>query len=174
MYFAKQIIDVDLTEIIQHLIFLYFDHNYESISEILKIKNDKKSSNNIPLNRYYNKGMVFCEDDNPLIKVRINVDEEIKYPLNTLLMISSNSIDEKNFISLIIDRWIESTKTYGLLDRNKIPKIIGKESYIQLKVGKRSWGDLSKACENKNITMKTGFKMSVLKYLNEICYSDTK
>jgi len=170
MYFAKnEDVKIDLTEMLQNLIALYFDHNYESISEILKIENDKKSSNNIPLNRYYNKGMVFCEDDNPLITVRINVDEEIKYPLNTLLMISSNLIDEKKFISLIINKWIEKFKVYGILNNNKITNIIGKERYIQLNVGKNSWENLSKACKNKNITLKVGFKMVVLEYINEIC-----
>jgi len=170
MYFVKNVdIKIDLTEVLQNLITLYFDHRYDNICKILKIEKNYNHQSNIPLDRYYNKGMMFCEDDNPLIKVRINVDEEIKYPLNTLLMISSNLIDEKEFISLIIDRWIESTKTYGLLDKNKIPKIIGKESYIQLKVGNRTWDDLSKSCRNKGILMKNGFKMSVLEYLNEIC-----
>jgi len=169
MYFAQKTENIDYTEFIQHLISLYFDHKYDDISEVLKIENDDNNRNNIPSDRYYKKGMIFCEDENPLTIIRINVDEEIKYPLNTLLMISSNSIDEKEFISLIIDRWIESTKTYGLLDKNKIPKIVGKESYIQLKVGNITWNDFSKSCKNKGILIKNGFKMSLLKYLHEIC-----
>lgn len=169
MYFVKNSnVNVDPTEILQNLITLYFDHEYDSICKILKIEKSNDNKNNIPSDRYYKKGMTFCEDENPLIQVRINVDDEIKYPLNTLLMISSNLIDEKEFTSLIVDRWIKSTKTYGLMDRNKITKIIGKESYIQLKIGSRTWYDLSKSCKNKGILMKNGFKMSVLDYLNEI------
>jgi len=169
MYFVKNTqIDIDPTETLQYLITLYFNHNYNNISKVLKIENINKHQNNVPSDKYHKKGMIFCDDDNLLITVRINVDEEIKYPLNTLLMISSKSINEKEFISLIINKWIESTKTYGLLNRNKIPKIIGKESYIQLKVGNRTWDDLLKSCRNKGILMKNGFKMSVLEYLHEI------
>ncbi len=175
MYFVKNVdIKVDLTEVLQNLITLYFDRNYDGISKILKIEESIKHQNNTPSDVYYKRGMVFCEDENPPIQVRIHVDEETKHPLNTLLMVSPNSINEKEFISLIIDRWIESTKTYGLLDKNKIPKIVGKESYIQLKVGNRTWNDLSKSCKNKGILMKNGFKMSVLKYLNEISFNCMK
>lgn len=172
MYFMKNAdINVDPTEMLQTLITLYFDHKYNTISQILKLEKGKNLSNNISSNKYYNKGMKFCEDENPPIQVRIYVDDEIKYPLDTLLMISSNSIDEKDFISLIINKWIDFTKTYGLMNKNKIPKIVGKESYIQLKVGSRTWDNLTKSCRNKGILMKNGFKMAVLEYLNEICYS---
>lgn len=166
MYFTKnEDVKIDLTEMLQNLIALYFDHNYESISEILKIKNDKKSSNNIPLNRYYNKGMIFCEDDNPLIKVRVNVDKETKYILNTLLMVSSNSIDEKNFTDLIVDRWIKNVSNTGLLRYDNIPETVGKETYIQLKIGKKTWNNLTIACKNKDILLKEGFKIAILTFI---------
>ena len=170
MYFVENVdVKVDPTEILQNLITLYFDREYNIINKILKLEKNNKYEENVPSDRYYKKGMTFCDDENPSIQVRIDVDEEIKYPLNTLLMISSDSIDEKDFISLIVDRWIELTKTYGLMDRNEIPKIVGKESYIQLKIGNRTWNNLSKSCRNKGILMKNGFKLSLQYYLNDIC-----
>ena len=171
MYFAKTAhVNIDPTELMQNLITLYFDHNYESIDKLLKIDKSKYPSNDALLNKYYNKGMIFCDDDNPLTQIRIYVDEEIKYPLNTLLMVSSNSIDEKGFIDLIVNIWIKNVNLTGLLETDYIPKIVGKETYIQLKVGKKSWNDLTITCKNKGILLKTGFKMLVLSYLDEICY----
>jgi len=170
MYFVENVdVKLDPTEILQKLITLYFDREYDTINKILKLEKDNTHKRNVPSDIYYKKGMTFCDDENPLIIVRIDVDEEIKYPLNTLLMISSDSINEKDFISIIIDRWIETTKTNGLMNKNKIPKIVGKESYIQLKVGNVTWNNLSKSCRNKGILMKNGFKLSLQHYLNDIC-----
>jgi len=170
MYFTKDIsnINTDITEVLQNLISLYFEHDYEGICKILKINKDKYS--NIKSNKYYdNKGLTFCDDDNPLIFRRIYVDDEIKRTLNSLLMVINNSVEEKDFIDLIINKWIKKVNVYGLPEPNSIPKIIGKETYIQLKVGKKSWNDMSMACKNKDILMKTGFKMMLLSYLDELC-----
>ncbi len=167
MYFAKnEDVKIDSSEVLQNLITLYFDHDYDSISNILKIENYKKYTNNIISNRYYSKRMVFCEDDNPLIQVRIHVDKETKYILNTLQMISSNLIDEKKFTDLIIDRWIKNVGGTGLLRYDNIPKTIGKEKYVQLKVGKKSWNDLTLVCKNKDILIKEGFKIAILTFIN--------
>jgi len=170
MYFAQQTENIDYTEFIQHLISLYFDHKYDDISEVLKIEhNPDYKKNNKPVYKYCDHGMIFLENNNPITLQRIYVDKETKYILNTLLMVTSNSVNEKSFLDLIINKWIKNIHLTGLLENNIItPKIIGKETYVQLKVGKKCWEDLSKACKNKSILMKIGFKMSLLSYLNEI------
>jgi len=156
MYFVENVdVKVDPTEILQNLITLYFDRDYDSICKILKIE-DKKCSDNIPSDKYYKKGMIFCDNDNPPIQVRIHVDEETKQIFNTLSMVSSKSITEKELTDIIIDRWIN----------DNIPKIVGKESYIRLKVGEKTWNTLIIACKNKDITSKIALKIAVLNFIN--------
>ncbi len=171
MYFAKQIDNIDSSEIIQHLILLYFSHDYESICKVLKLEYNSDYSKNDKLYKYHNNGMVFLEDENPVTLQRIYVDQETKYILDTLLMVTSNYINEKIFIDLIIDNWLKKVHLTGLLEPTDIPTIVGKKTYIQLKVGNVSWNDFTKACKNKGILTKTGFKMLVLKYLDEISSS---
>jgi len=167
MYFVKnEDVKIDPTELMQNLIELYFDHNYEGISKILKIENSNRRKNNISSDVCYKKGMVFCEDDNPPTQVRIYVDNETKYILNTLQMISSNLIDEKKFTDVIIDRWIKNVGRTGLLRYDNIPETIGKETYVQLKVGKKSWNNLTIVCKNKGVLLKEGFKIAILNFIN--------
>ena len=172
MYFIKntQCKNVDLEEIIQTLILLHFKHDHEKICKILNLEhNPDYKKNNESVYKYCDHGMIFLENNNPITLQRIYVDKETKYILNTLLMVTSNSVNEKSFLDLIINKWIKNIHLTGLLENNIItPKIIGKETYVQLKVGKKCWEDLSKACKNKSILMKIGFKMSLLSYLNEI------
>jgi len=66
---------------------------------------------------------------------------------------------------------VKNVHLTGLLESNNIPKMVGKETYIQLKVGERCWNDLTKACKNKHILVKIGFKMLILNYLDEINYN---
>ena len=167
MYFAKQINNIDYTELVQHLISLYFDHDYESICKILSLEICDKNYESTY--KYHDTKMIFLKDENYVTVQRIYVDQETKYILNTLLMVTSNSVNEKSFLDLIINRWIKNVHLIGLLNDNVIqPEIIGKETYVQLKVGKKCWEDLSKSCKNKNILLKIGFKMSLLNYLDEI------
>lgn len=167
MYFVKDVnTNVNPTELLQNLITLYFDRDYDTIYQILKLEKNENHPNNIPSDKYYSKEMVFCKDENPLIQVRIHVDEETRYILNTLLMVSSNLIDEKELINLIIYRWIKSVGVIGLLKYDNIPKIVGKETYSQLKVGKESWNTLTMACKNKGISLKKGIKIAILNFIN--------
>lgn len=169
MYFAKQINKVDSTEIVQHLILLYFSHDYENICKILNLEHDSNyNKKDESTYKYCNNGMTFLKDENPVTIQRIYVDQETKYILDTLLMITSNSINEKILIDLTIDNWLKNVHLTGRLESDNIPTIIGKETYIQLKVGNRCWNDLTKACKNKGILIKIGFKMLLLNYLDEI------
>jgi len=99
MYFAQQIDKIDSTEIIQHLILLYFSHDYENICKILKLEYNSKCDKNVY--KYNDNRMTFLKDENPITIQRIYVDQETKYILNTLLMITLNYINEKTLIDLI-------------------------------------------------------------------------
>jgi len=172
MYFTQKIENLDYTEFIQHLILLYFNHDYENICKILKLEyNNNYNKKNDITYKYQNTGMMFLESENSITLQRIYVDKETKYILDTLLMVTSNSMNEKTFIDLIIDNWLKNVHITGILESNYIPEIVGKETYIQLKVGEKCWKDLTKSCKNKGILIKTGFKMSLLNYLNEISYN---
>ena len=178
MYFAKQISDIDYTELVQHLISLYFDHDYEGICKILKIKYEleheqciderRYNLNKIPANRlFYHRGMIFIKDENPVVIKRVKIDEETDFLLNTLLMITSNIITESEMINMIIEDW-----TKGSFVKNKIEVMntftVGKYSRSSIEVGQRSWDSLLKMCKNNRIATKNGFKMSIIQYFNEI------
>lgn len=177
MYFAKQIIDVDLTEIIQHLITLYFDHNYVNIYKILKMKYEPENEpsiderryrlNDIPVNKYYKSGMVFIKDENPVIIQRVKIDEETNFLLNTLLMITSNIINESEIINIIIENWIKGSFVKKKFEVENI-FTVGKCSRFSIEVGQSSWNSLLKMCKNNRISIKNGFKMSIKQYFNEI------
>jgi len=170
MYFIKntQCKNVDLEEIIQTLILLHFKHDHEKICKILNLEhNPDYKKNNVPVYKFSAHGMIFLEDDNPITLQRIYVDKETKYILNTLQMVSLNIIDENRFTDVIINRWIKTVGKTGLLKYDKtLIKIVGKESYIQLKVGKQTWDDLLHVCKNKDILLKEGFKIAVLNFIN--------
>ncbi len=168
MYFVENVdVKVDPTKILQNLITLYFNHDYDSICKILKIEKSKNHRDNIPSDKYYKRGMIFCGDENPRIQARVRVDDETKYALNTILMVSSNSIDEKGMIDIIIDKWIKNVQIVGLLKSNYIPEIVGEETHIKLEVSKNKWNDLLLSCRNKGIPLKIGFKMAISNFLIE-------
>ncbi len=173
MYFAKNVdVKVDPTELLQNLITLYFDHDYDSICKILKIEKSNNHKNNIPSDKYYKKGMTFCEDKNHPIQVRIYVDEEIRQSLNTLLLISSNLIDEKIMTDLIINKWINKVGVVGMLKNNNTTELVGNKTYIRLNVGKEKWNDFLTTCKNKGIPVKIGFKMALLNFFNQLTQKD--
>jgi hypothetical protein len=157
----------DITVILQNLITLYFNKDYESVCKMLGItyNSDYKQFKNEASKKYYNNGMEFVNEDNPSIFVRLYVDNETKIILDTLSMVTNKSIDEKSLNDLMIERWIDKVHVEGILKKEDIIKNVGKETEIKLEVGKNTWKCLSKACRNKNIYMKEGFKMSVIKYL---------
>lgn len=169
---------VDFTYTIQNLITLYFNRDYESLCNILnleynpKYKQEKEAERVLEEEResykYKDKGMSFSSDNNEQTSVRVYVDEEAKFLLNSLLMITSNSIDEKNLIDSIIQYWISNVNVIGRLKSNNIPPTVGKEAFVSLKVSKQRWNDLILACNNKCIIVKDGLKMALVCYLNEI------
>lgn len=162
-------ITTDTTEILEHLVELYFKHDYEAIYKILKIEhNPNYIKNKKPTDKYYKKNiMLFSEDNNPLTQVRIHVDEETRNWINIILMISSSTSNEKDVISLIVNKWINKIGVLGILKNITVPEI-DNTVYIHLEIRKDTWNDLSSLCKNKGITMKEGFKMSIVDYLNEI------
>ncbi len=166
----------NIENILQNLIELYFDHKYESICNILKIEHNLDyTNNNKPVYKYdKNEGMIFYKNKNPLIDKRVKVDEETKYILGTLLMITSNLMSKKDIIDLVIDKWIKNVHLTGLLNHNEILNVVGNETRIHIEVSKNSWDNLSKACKNKNISIKTGLKTSLMNYFREICNNNTK
>ena len=178
MYFAQQLNNVDLTETIQHLITLHFDHDYENICKILKIKYEPEHENRlderrynlnkIPANRlFYNRGMIFIKDENPFTIQRIKIDEETDFFLNTLLMITSNIVTEYEIINMIIENW---TKGSFVKNKFEVENIftIGKCSRSSIEVGQSCWDSLLKMCKNNRILIENGFKMSLMQYFNEI------
>ncbi len=182
MYFAQQKDDdIDYTELIQHLISLHFDHKYETICKILKIKYEPEHEqylderryklNSIPVNKYYNKGMMFIKDENPITTQKVKMDEETDFLLNTLLIVTSNVTTESDLINLIIENW-----TKGSVVKNKLEVentfTIGKCSRSLIEVGQTSFNSLLKMCKNNRISIKNGFKMSIIQYFNEI-YDNT-
>ena len=177
MYFAQQINDIDLTETIQHLITLHFDHDYESICKILKIKYEfinephlderRYKLNNIPVYKYYNKGMTFLKDENPVTIQRVKVDTETNYLLNVLLMTTTYIIEESDIINLVIEKWIEGNVLKNKLEIKNI-FTVGECTRPSIEVGQTTWNSLVKICKNNGISIKNGFKMSIISYFNEL------
>ncbi len=177
MYFAQQIYDIDYTDLVQHLISLHFNHDYENICKILKIKYEpnreqqldehRYNINNLPLNKYYNKGMIFLEDENPVVIQRVNMDKETSYFLNILLLTSSKMIKESCFINLIIEKWASGNFVKSKSEAKNV-FTVGDCSRISIEVGQKSWSFLLKMCTNNRISLKDGFKMSIMQYFNEI------
>ncbi len=178
MYFAQQIHDdIDLTEIIQYLITLHFKHDYESICKILNIRYNPDSEsyidenryriNDIPVNKYYKKGIIFIKDENPVTLQRVKVDTETDYLLNVLLIITTHIIEESDIINLVIEKWIE-----GSILKNKLEIkntfTVGECNRPSIEVGKMTWNSLVKICKNNGIPIKNGFKMLIISYFNEL------
>jgi hypothetical protein len=165
--------NTNIENILQNLIELYFDHKYKDICAILKIEyNPNHNKNDEPVYKYdkSEEGMIFYNNENPTIHARVYVNKDVKYILNTLLMTTSNLVNEKDIIDLIINKWIKNVHITGLLDSNIILNSKDEDEIrIQVKVSKNSWNNLTKACKNKNILVKTGFRMSIFNYLEEIC-----
>ncbi len=162
--------NINLESILQNLTELYFDRKYKNICSILKIEHNLNYVGD-ELTYKYNKsesGMIFYNNENPMIYTRVYIDKETKYILNTLLMVTSSSINEKEMLDLIINKWLKTIHLINMLDEESIPKIIGKESYIQVKVSKKCWDDMLRVCKNKGISVKVGFKLAITDYLNEI------
>lgn len=178
MYFAQQIDDVDYTNLVQHLISLYFEHDYENICKILNIEYNTANEQqldesrykeyNIPSNKYYKNGMIFLEDVNPVITKTVKIDEETNYLLSTLLTITSNVTKESNFINQIVDNW---TKECILKDKYEVMNVftVGRSTRVLVKVGQTSWNLFIKTCKNNRIVIQNGFKMAIQHYLNDIC-----
>jgi len=161
----------DITDILQNLITLYFKKDYKSICKILEItynpKYNHKNSVNF-INNYYDNGMEFVVDDNPLKRARVYIDDETKIILDTLYMVTYNSIDKRVLIDTIIKKWIDKIYVNFTINRKDVIETVGKETRIVLEVGDRTWNNLSITCNNKCINIKEGFKMSIFNYLNEI------
>ncbi len=181
MYFAQQIYDVDYTELVQHLIELHFNNEYEDICKILKIKYEptKEQSlderryrlDKIPVNKYQNKGMFFLKDENPITIQIVTIDEETNFLLNTLLMITSNVITESDYINFIIENWVKGSVVKSKFEVENL-FTVGNCSRHTIEVGQSSWNSLLKICKNNRIAIKNGFKMTIIQYFNEI-YNNT-
>jgi len=158
-----------LEAFLQNLVKLYFNHDYRSICNILRIEHNLSHNDDI-INKYSKSesGMIFHNDNNPSTNVRISVDEETRCILNTLIMVTSNSINERQLIDLMIEKWLKKVHIVGLLSKNDMPKTIGNEHRIHIKLGKIWWNNLIKTCKNKNILVKEGFKLSILNYITEV------
>lgn len=156
----------DITDILQNLITLYFNKDYKTINKILNIEHNPSKDESVY--KYNNKGMTFLENDNPSTYVRLYVDEETKLILDTLSMVTYKTINEKTLNDLIIEKWIEKVHITGTLNREDILENVGKETQLKLEVGKETWNNLYKACKNKCIYMKEGFKMSVISYFDKV------
>lgn len=159
-------INKNIENTLQNLVELYFERDYKSISKILHINTNLDEEKPVYKYNKNESGMIFYDNDNPTIYPRVYVDKETKYLLKTMLMVTSGLTDEKNIINLIINRWIKNVYLIGLLNRYEIPKIVGKESYIQVKVSKGCWNNMSNVCKNKGISIKVGFKIAVLYFID--------
>jgi len=161
--------DINIKNTLQYLIKLYFSHEHKKICDVLKIEHNP-DHNNDPINKYKEEdGMVFYNNKNPMIYTRVYVDNETKYILNTLIMVTSNSTNEKDIIDYVINKWLGNIHQTEVLKYNSLSKIDENKSRVQLKISKRTQEDLMKACKSKGIPVKIGFKMSLLNYMNEIC-----
>lgn len=178
-FIDNDINNTDFTDTIQNLITLYFNRDYETICKLLNLEYNLSYKQNKELDKeleeerksykYERKErMIFSTDENSQVSVRVYVDEETKFLLNSLLMITSNSIDEMELINSIIQDWIFNVNVIGRLKPNSIPITVGKETFISIKVGKQRWNDLIMSCNNKCIIVKDGFKMALISYLTEV------
>ena len=171
MYFVKDVdVKVDLIETLEHLIELYFNNDIESICKILKIEHNLNYNKDEESTYKYNKqhGMIFCKEDTS-IQIRVHVDEETRNILNTILVASSDIINEKIMIDTIIDKWLKKVGVTGKLKNCDILQVNeDNNTYAQLTVDEKIWDKLLLSCKNKNIPVKKGFKMSLFNYLQEI------
>ena len=171
MYFVENVdIKVDITKLLEHLVELHFDRDYDIICKILKIERDLNYNKDEESTYKYNKqyGMIFCKEDTA-IQVRIHIDEETRNALNTILIASSDIINEKNMIDIIIDKWLKKVGVTGKIeDCDTIQFNKDNNTYTQLRVGKKIWDKLLLSCKNKNISVKEGFKISLFNYLQNL------
>ncbi len=157
------------SNILLDLITLYLNRDYEKLCKILDIEyNPNYDCDNDVIRKYYNEGMIFTNDDNPLKIVRVYADEETKKILNTISMVIYNSIDEKTMNDLIINKWIEKFAVIGRMNKEDIIRTDENVEYVRFGVGEKTWRDLSVSCRNKSIYIKDGLKMAVMNYINEI------
>ena len=170
------IIEYDFTNIIQNLMSLYFKRDYETLCNILKIEHDcnckygvlNKSDSPIVKYEQQNQEMIFYDDENFPVVMRPFVDEESRQLINTLLMVTSNSIPENKLIDSILEKWLINVHIIGPIDYEIVPKIIGKETRMYFNASKKVRDNFSRACKNKGISPKAGFKMALLSYYIEI------
>ncbi len=178
MYFAQQIYDEDYTELVQYIISLHFKHDYEKISNLLKIKYNSNEQNeqhldenryrldNLPVNKYF-KGMIFIKDENPVTNKVVKMDKETNYLLNTLLLTTSNIIKESCIINLIIENWVKGN---FVKDKIEVMNVftVGNYSRFSIEVGQTSWDSFLKICKNNRIAIQNGFKMAIKYYFNDL------
>lgn len=172
MYFVNaDPIKIDINDLLEYLIELHFNNDYDKICKIMKIKYNPNyyKDDKIPYIYEKHNKMTFCNDENLPLHVRIYVDDETRNNLNVLLTASSNIINEKIMIDMIIKKWMDKVGVIGKLKTDKIIEVNeSNETYIQLTVGKIIWDKFTVSCKNKNITTKKGFKIALFNYLYEL------
>lgn len=154
-----------LDDLLQNLITLYFKGDNESICDVLGIEYNPDYKSIIDEDRYhfadgrYSNEMTFIEDRNPSVYTRIHIDEETKYILDTLLMVTSRAIDDRDLMGLIIKNWTENicTKTSKAVQ-------VGECVKGQIRVGENSWNNLLEVCKIRKLSAKDGFKTAILAF----------
>lgn len=155
-----------LEGLLQDLITLYFKRDNESICNILGIEYNPDYKSVIDEDRYlftdgrYSNEMAFISDENPSIDIRIYIDIETKHVIDTLLMVTSRVIDDRNLMDCIIKNWIENTFT-----KTSKAVQVGECTKGKLRVGERSWNNLLEVCKVRKLNAKDGFKTAVLAFL---------
>lgn len=92
-----------IMKLLQFLVDLYSKEEYDKINDILQLQ---IRSIDKPIVRYNSstKGMLYLPDD-PIIDVRVYVDESAELFINTLELVTCHTITMEELMNMIIKRW---------------------------------------------------------------------
>lgn len=158
--------DREITDLLQKLLGLYTEGDYESIRKILKAYNNLDN----PVNRYYKEDtseMIFCYD--VILDVRVAIDEETKQIIDSLTMIAHEgyTLSEIDLIQLITNNWIKSAPLMNVSEISKFTIDNNSKRQVHIKITEMCWNNFVKLCKKKGIKVEHGFKSAVY------CFMDT-
>lgn len=183
--------------ILQHLLTLHSDEDYQKIMDILGIKEDiyeiTARTNDKIVNKYYlDKGMIFL-DSEPIVIPRIFVDNFVDKIIDSIFVITENIISNQKIFKIILDRFItNSPKDYLEIDKldldknnstnskqisslDKLDLDKNNRTYKSIRIYENSWNKFKMICKTSNLNVEDAFKYAIYDYLDslQIDFSDS-
>ncbi len=155
---------------LQNLLSMYSRDDFVGISKMLNIGSEALKIE-LPMNRYED-GMQYLPNNNKCSIVRVHVNANTEWCVDTLLITTTYIIDEKNLMDLIIKRWVGLSFDIKSIVKNnekndKNESFNENFKYIHIKVGEKSWNSLLKRCKNYGILVRDGFGLAVESFLKK-------